>query len=185
MPIALNDPRRVSRSGEEDAKIVILSDAPGREEDIQNMPLIGWAGNKLFKDLLPRANINRSECLVGHVVPVRPPNSYFHQLPSIGVDLHEEMAATRKWITAHPRDLVIALGNVALECITGERTISLWRGSLLTNPSGAPHSYHDLPFDVFVMNEPGAIAKDWQLDAICKVDAKKLRKIRKVPVNPF
>ena len=185
MPVSIDDPRRVHNDGQEDAKIVILGEAPGREEDAKGTPFVGWSGNKLFSDLLPRANIYREDCLVGNVCPVRPPNNKLHQLYSIKVNLDEEMEQTRRWLTAHPRDLVIALGNTALECLAGQRNISLYRGSLLTNPGGAPTPHHTYPFDIYVMNHPAAIARDWQLDAICKVDAKKLRHIRQSPAGEF
>lgn len=185
MPVAPDDPRRVDNDGDPTARIVILGGAPNREEDEKNKPLIGWAGNKLFNDFLFRANITRDQCLIGNVIPVKPPNNKIHQLYSIGVDLHEEMEATRNWINAHPRDLVICLGNTALECLTGQRNISLYRGSLLTNPGGAPTPHHEHPYDIFVMNHPSSIAMDWQLDAICKVDAKKLRKIRAEPPGEY
>lgn len=181
----MNKPVPVPLDGDPTSRIVILSDAPGREEDKIGKPLVGWAGHKLFNDILPRAGITRDMCLVGNVCPYRPPNNYIHQLPSIGVDINVEMENCIKWITAHPRDIVIALGNTALKCLTGDERISLYRGSLLTNPGGAPTPYHNHPFDVFAMYHPSAIARDWLLDPITKVDAKKLRKIMEAPPQTF
>ena len=185
MPVSQSDPRRIPSSGPPDARIVILGEAPGKEEDLHHTPFVGWSGNKLFNDILPRAGITREKCLVGNVVPVRPPNNYLHHLYSIGVSLEEEIIECRKWVNEYPRDLVICCGNTALKAITGDDRVSLYRGSLLTNPGGAPRPHHDFPFDVYVMYHPAAIAKDWQLDAICKVDAKKLKQIRDAPSGQF
>ena len=176
MPVAYNDPRRVHNDGPKDAKIVVLGEAPGKEEDRVGKPFVGWSGNKLFKDFLPRAGIARKDCLVGNVVPVRPPNNYLHQLPSIGIDLQEEMEECRKWVTRYPRDLVIVTGNTPMECLTSRTGISSYRGSLFTSPCGAPAPYHSYDFDIFCMYHPAAIARDWQLDGICKFDMKKLRR---------
>jgi DNA polymerase-1 len=89
-----------------------------------------------------------------------------HQLPSIGVDVAEEKEECLKWVHEHPRDLVICLGNLAMETVVGHKGIGLYRGSLVVQDK----------YDVFCMYAPGAIAKDWTLDVICKQDAKKLRR---------
>ena len=166
MPVAIDDPRRVHRDGKRDARIVVLGEAPSAEESKHGRPYVGWAGKKLFEGLLLRTGINRSDCLIGHVVPVRPPNSMLGHLHSIHVDLEDEMEEAKRWIHQHPRDLIICLGNTAMQCVLGHKGIGLYRGSLIVKPD----------YDVFCMYDPGAIRKDWTLDAICKTDVKKLRK---------
>ena len=80
MPIVHNDPRRVHIDGPLDAKIVILGEAPGREEAERGRPFIGWSGHKLFDKILPHAGIKREDVLVGNVCPIRPPSNKIHQL---------------------------------------------------------------------------------------------------------
>lgn len=168
--IATSDPRFVPCDGPADASIVILGEAPGKNEDLAHRPFVGWSGNKLFKEILPRAGIQRSSCLVGNVIPVKPPNNKFQHLYSIGVDPDLEAERCREWVNAHPRDLVICLGNEAMNCILGYSGVLKYRGSLITKHVSG------LLYDVYIMVHPAFIAKDWCYDSICKADGSKLKR---------
>ena len=63
---------KVLTEGPPDAKIMILGEAPGKEEDISGKPFQGYAGQTL-NNLLGQAGIARYQCLVTNVARERPP----------------------------------------------------------------------------------------------------------------
>ena len=60
--------------GPHDAKIFLVGEAPGKEEDQLGQPFVGNAG-RILNWLLSQAGIARAECLVGNVARSRPPNN--------------------------------------------------------------------------------------------------------------
>lgn len=61
-------------SGNENADIVFLGEAPGRDEDLAGVPFIGAAG-KLLNKFLAAAGLNRDNIYICNVVKCRPPNN--------------------------------------------------------------------------------------------------------------
>ena len=68
----------VPGNGPRNAKIVIVGEAPGRDEEIFGKPFIGPSG-QLLNDMLLRCGINRNECYVTHVMKRRPLNNDYRE----------------------------------------------------------------------------------------------------------
>jgi len=157
-------------SGPIPARIMIVGEAPGSEEERVGAPFMGASGNELTK-MLREAGINRNECFITNVIRIRPP----------GNDLGAFIAFDKKSITpAHQfyRDrkvlrcviegvellkheveqcrpnVIIALGNCALWALTGRWGIMDYRGSVLES---------DLVPGVKVVAayHPAAILRQW------------------------
>lgn len=64
----------VMGSGNLDASIVIIGEAPGKNEDIQGRPFIGAAG-KFLGEMLAAATMKREEVYITNIVKYRPPNN--------------------------------------------------------------------------------------------------------------
>lgn len=64
----------VPGEGPADAKIMLIGEAPGFNEDRQGRPFVGAAG-KFLDDLLALAGLNRSDVFITNVVKHRPPNN--------------------------------------------------------------------------------------------------------------
>ena len=62
----------VKTTGPPDAKIMLIGEAPGVDEDRSGKPFVGYAGRTLDK-LLYQAGINRRECLVTNIAREKPP----------------------------------------------------------------------------------------------------------------
>lgn len=60
--------------GNADADIVIIGEAPGKNEDEKGVPFVGAAG-KFLDEMLAAANMNRSDVYITNVVKYRPPNN--------------------------------------------------------------------------------------------------------------
>lgn len=132
---------QVNGYGPKDAKIILLGEAPGAEEDRSGIPFSGSSG-KLLNQMLASAGIERELCYVTNVVKIQPPRNDFdifyldkkRRQPSPILqqsirELHTEIAEI------HP-NVIVAMGNEALRAITGRVGISSWRGSILSSPLG-------------------------------------------------
>ena len=64
----------VMGSGNPNATIVLVGEAPGKNEDQQGLPFVGAAGKFLDK-MLMAANMNRNDVYITNIVKYRPPNN--------------------------------------------------------------------------------------------------------------
>lgn len=110
-------------SGPRKAKVMIIGEAPGREEDERGVPFVGKSGS-LLNDLLSIAGLDRDEVFICNAVSCRPPEN---RTPG-----KREIAACKKWLDyqiamVNPR-FIVTLGNVPLQSLTGEAGIKKKRG---------------------------------------------------------
>lgn len=61
-------------SGNPDADIMIIGEAPGADEDEQGLPFVGAAGQLLTK-ILAAVNFNRDEVYIANILKCRPPGN--------------------------------------------------------------------------------------------------------------
>jgi uracil-DNA glycosylase len=64
----------VMGDGSADADIVLIGEAPGKNEDEQGLPFVGAAG-KFLNEMLAQAGMNRSDVYITNIVKYRPPNN--------------------------------------------------------------------------------------------------------------
>lgn len=105
------------------ADVMLVGEAPGRNEDEQGRPFVGAAG-QLLNELLERAGMPRPTVYITNVVKCRPPNN---RTPT-----DEEVAACVDYLKDEIRlvrpKVIVALGNTAgstLFSLAGLR----WRGA--------------------------------------------------------
>ena len=137
----------VPGEGPEDAEVMLVGKAPGREEDQEGRPFVGMAGTVL-DDLLEESGWKRSRLFITSVVKCRPPEN---RRP--GQDELETCVAA--WLHAQIRAvepaLIILLGAVATEAVldrrgrldqmAGETAVRNGRRYLVTyHPAGAMRS---------------------------------------------
>lgn len=145
-------------SGPQDAHIVIVGEAWGADEDSAKQPFVGMSGQELTR-ILSDAKIDRKSCLITNTVAARPPKndlsawfgtkrSGFEEIRGLYPNsfVVSELLRLRRQLDAHPRKLIIAVGNYALWAlssytnpvnITGSGGVKVpggitnWRGSML------------------------------------------------------
>ncbi len=134
VPININTsgkrPRYVSPIGPRDAKILLLGEAPGKDEDELGVPFVGGSG-QLLTQFLVRAGINRNECYITNCVKYKPPGNKIDRLVEVGVNRLEEEQRTREEIEKINPNIIVPLGGVALQCIMGLTSITKYRGSVM------------------------------------------------------
>ncbi|WP_273783328.1 uracil-DNA glycosylase family protein [Bartonella sp. AU15XJBT] len=97
--------------------LMLIGEAPGREEDIQGVPFVGKAGMLLNK-ILASIGLTRNNVYIANTIPWRPPGN---RTPT-----PREVALCRPFIERHiylarPR-VLIALGGVAAQFLTGSQS---------------------------------------------------------------
>ena len=60
--------------GNPKAKIMLIGEGPGRDEDLQGIPFVGAAG-KLLDKMLAAIKLDRSEVYIANIVKCRPPQN--------------------------------------------------------------------------------------------------------------
>lgn len=124
-----SDRRLVFGEGDENAKVMLVGEAPGGEEEKQGRPFVGKAGKNL-DEFIELAGLLRRELYITNVVKFRPtgvskktgrpinrtPNKSEIDdfLPLLKEEIHE----------MHP-SVVVTLGNVPLKAVTGSKTITI------------------------------------------------------------
>jgi len=134
-------------SGPCPAKIMIVGEAPGEQEEARGEPFVGYSGQELDR-MLRDVGLMRGQTFCTNVIRKRPPgndaNVFFaqrksditlqhvfingrHALPVVleGVEL------LKREIEMCQPNVIIALGNVALWALTGSWGITSWRGSVM------------------------------------------------------
>ena len=64
----------VMGDGNADADIILIGEAPGKNEDIQGLPFVGAAG-KFLNEMLASVNLERQDIYITNIVKYRPPNN--------------------------------------------------------------------------------------------------------------
>ena len=116
------------------ATLAIIAEAPGRNEVAQGIPLVGGAGNILWKALRTYCpSIKRHECYITNVVKRQV--AFADDAKRVPVGKHEltSWQELLMWELSMLPNLkyVLLLGNYAVEALLGKKGITNWRGSVL------------------------------------------------------
>ncbi len=141
--------------------ILLIGEAPGKNEDLQGRPFVGSAG-KFLDELLKSIGFSREEVYVSNVVKYRPPNNREPQ--------EDEKDACRVWLNAEllfvkPR-VIVTLGRHALGRFVPDAGITASHGQSFEHPTGIP---------VFAMYHPAAALYNPNLRDVLKKDFKQLK----------
>lgn len=101
--------------GNRNAKIMLIGEGPGADEDIKGVPFVGKAG-QLMNKALEALGINREDVYITNVVKCRPPQN---RLPEDN-EATSCMDYLRSQVILIKPKIIILLGNTALKNILGE-----------------------------------------------------------------
>jgi uracil-DNA glycosylase family 4 len=112
------------------AKLCIVGEAPGESEELYERPFVGPAG-MLLDEALEYAGISRDDVYITNVVKVRPPGNDLKKLHLLGHTIEEFIPQLYQEIAELNPNCILAVGNTALEVLTGFKGIEKYRGSIL------------------------------------------------------
>ncbi|MFD0859825.1 uracil-DNA glycosylase [Roseovarius aquimarinus] len=114
----------VFSDGVRGARVMVIGEAPGRDEDREGRPFVGQAGRMLDR-MLAAIGLSREENVyITNVVPWRPPQNADPKPAEIEmmrpfVERHVALAAP---------EIVIVMGNISSDCALQKRGITKLRG---------------------------------------------------------
>lgn len=136
-----NATQTVFGEGQDNAKVMLVGEQPGDQEDLQGKPFVGPAG-RLLEKALEEAGIDRRKVYVTNAVKhfrwTRRGKRRLHEKPNAG-----QIRACRPWLEAEiaavrPK-LIVLMGATAAQSVMGPAfRVSKQRGQVLPSPLGVP-----------------------------------------------
>lgn len=145
-PLCEGRTNTVFGAGNPDARVMIIGEAPGKNEDLQGQPFVGAAG-KLLNELLALAGLEREDVFIANVLKCRPPGNRDPRPEEIEVCTPYLREQTR---TIDP-EFLVTLGNFSTKFVLKtDRGITGLHGKL----------YQAGKFKVFPIFHPAAALYD-------------------------
>jgi uracil-DNA glycosylase family 4 len=141
-------------TGNPDANLIFVGEAPGADEDLEGEPFVGAAGQLLTK-MIQAMGYDRSEVYICNVLKCRPPQN---RNPEPDEIVACEQFLRKQIAIVQPR-VIVALGKFAAQFLCGEATpITRLRGNLRT--------FHEIPVmptyhPAFLLREPERKGEAW------------------------
>ncbi len=145
-------------------QLMLVGEAPGRNEDLAGKPFVG-AGGKLLDSILKEAGIERSDVYITNIVKCRPPDN--RKPLGDEVETCTENYLEKQIELLKPK-LICTLGATALEYFTGSKVMGESRGKLIKTNSGRL---------VFPTYHPAAVFRNRSFRALLQQDMKKVKSI--------
>lgn len=141
--------------GNKNARLLIVGEAPGRDEDLQGEPFVGRAG-QLLNAMLAAIGFQREQVYIANVLKCRPPNNRDPR--------PEEAQACDSWLRQQialiQPDLILVLGRIAAHhLLNTDRSLAALRRQT--------HQYAGIPLIVsyhpaYLLRKPVEKRKSWQ-----------------------
>ena len=149
----------VFSDGNPNAKIMIIGEGPGANEDKEGKPFVGRAG-KLLDKMLESINLNRKNVYISNVVNYRPPQN---RKPS-DEEIRRYLPFLQKHIEIINPRILLLLGSTALNAIIGnEIVISKARGRWVNKKIGNTETNVIASFHpAFLMRQPDQKKHAWE-----------------------
>lgn len=147
--------------GDPEADLVIIGEAPGRDEDKEGEPFVGRAGQLLDK-ILDAINFKREDVYITNILKSRPPRN--RNPKSAEIDAH--LPILYKQIALIRPAIILAVGKVAGNTL-------LDRSSSLSNLRDQEHDFYGIP--LMVTYHPAALLRNPQWKRPTWEDVKLLR----------
>ncbi len=122
----------VFADGNDKARVMIVGEAPGADEDRQGLPFVGKAGQMLDRMFacigLGRAHPDPAQALyITNVMPWRPPGN---RDPSVA-EIAMMVPFVQRHVSLIDPDLIVVMGNIPAQAVLGQRGITRLRGQWL------------------------------------------------------
>jgi len=190
--VSFNYRPQVRPRGNPRPKILIVGEAPGKNEIEAGLPFVGASGHELGF-MLAEAGISEEDCLFSNVVSIRPKGNLISEffatskksaaqkgaishcgkyaLPVIFAGIKE----LEQLIIKSKPNVVVACGNIALWACTGESGILKWRGSEMQGDIDGTR------FKVIPVVHPAAILRNWSWRWFTVVDFRRIKREAQYP----
>jgi DNA polymerase len=151
--------RLVFADGTPGARVMVVGEAPGRDEDEAGLPFVGRSG-KLLDRMLAAIGLERSRVYIANVIPWRPPGNRTPTPQETQICL----PFIRRQIELADPDLLVCLGNPATQTLLDTRDgIMKTRGRWFDYATGT-RTIRALPtfHPAYLLRTPTAKRQAWQ-----------------------
>jgi uracil-DNA glycosylase family 4 len=185
---------RCSPIGPSNARIALIGEAPGEQEERDGLPFVGTSGQELDR-MLADAGLRRGECYITNVTLDRPPGN------DIGLWINKnktaregEVRCRNKWVQPNvARDIeelhnalltinpavIVPLGNTALWAVSPYNSVDKWRSSLLRSDVAG------LSATVIPTYHPAAVLRNYAWRSVTVHDLRRARSaVAQPPIAP-
>jgi len=163
----------IQPSGSKDAKICIVGEMPGMDETYTGRPFVGSSG-KLLDRLLATAGISRDSCYLTYLVKQDPPGHKLERMKEIGLNLETCKKTLLRELSQNNHNVIVPLGNLALETLTGQKSIMKYRGSILESTT--------IPGQKVIGTiHPAAAMRQYEVTAYMAADLARIKKEGEFP----
>lgn len=159
-------------------RIMIVGEAPSERDDYEKSRtgvdsfFVGQSG-ELLNELLAAVGVDRSDVFTSNVTRVRPPNDdikeffFDSKCTQPKHEIVEGITLLGQEIRNYNPDVILALGNTSLWALTGNRSVSKWRGSQLETTT-CQHVELGKTYKVVPTYHPAAVLRQytWRKDAL-------------------
>lgn len=126
-PLYKNATLAIPGDGPKDAKIMVVGEAPGEQEDRQGLPFVGKSG-KLLDQMLTIAGLDRKKVFITNIVKHRPPQNRSPQASEIKTC--KELWLDQQIKILKP-SLIVILGALAFKALTGKNSLEKLHGTVV------------------------------------------------------
>lgn len=141
--------------GNTNADLLVIGEAPGRDEDLQGEPFVGRAG-QLLTSMLLAIGLQREEVYIANILKCRPPNNRDPQAAEVS-SCHNYL---RQQIELIQPKAILVVGRIAAQALLDtEQAVGKLRGR--------QHDYDGIPLIVsyhpaYLLRKPTEKRKSWQ-----------------------
>lgn len=117
----------VPGEGKPSAKIMLIGEGPGREEDESGHPFVGASG-RFLDQVLEGTEINRADLFITNIVKCRPPQNRTPRVLEVNTCASNYLFEQIELV--NPK-LIVLLGGVSAKKLLGVKSINEARGKLI------------------------------------------------------
>lgn len=166
------DQRVVFGDGNENARIVLIGEAPGEKEEETGRAFVGAAGKNL-NEFLEILELKREDIYITNVVKIRPykinpDTGRKSNRPPNKREIELSIGTLKEQIRIIKPDIVVTLGNVPLKAVLGDEKAKIG------DYHGKPVKLED--FTLFPLYHPASIIYNRSLQEVYIEDVKELKK---------
>ena len=126
-PLCKSRTNAIPGEGKLNAKVMVIGEGPGKQEDAIGRPFVGSSG-KYLDHVLAGTGIARSDLFITNIVKCRPPSN---RTPKIGeVETCTSLYLFEQLRLINPK-LVLLLGSVAVKRLLGANSVEEVRGKIV------------------------------------------------------
>jgi DNA polymerase len=123
-------PPRVEGAGPGDARLMVIGEAPGVNEELRGVPFCGATGDMIAEDL-SEAGTSIHDIYRTNIVKIRPPDNDLSRLREYGLSVSDFLEEIVREVNIINPNCILLVGDTALSTLTSCKGIQKWRGSIV------------------------------------------------------